>query len=135
MFCALTTLVIFLFASTSALGQENRLPQAAEHVRPCTLHPVNGRVCLSEGVLRGFLMRYVPPKLPQGANETGDVALHVIVPRTGGRPTTISAISGDPALTRSAVRAVRDWVFMGYVYKGEPIEMEGDLHIHFKAAE
>jgi hypothetical protein len=132
---ALTTPVLFLFVSTLALGQENRSPQTVEHVRPCTLHPVNGRDCLSEGVLRGLLARYVPPKLPQGANENGEVVLHVIVPRTGGKPTKISAISGDPALTRPAVRAVGDWVFMAYVYKGENVEMEGDLHIRFKAAE
>jgi len=135
MFRALTTLVLFLFASISALGQGDRSPQTAQHARPCTLHPVNGRICLSEGVLRGLLMRYVPPKLPQGANENGEVVLHVIVPRTGGKPTRLSAISGDPALMRSAVRAVRDWVFLAYVYKGEDVEMEGDLHIRFKAAE
>jgi outer membrane biosynthesis protein TonB len=132
---ALLTLALLLLASTLALGQENRSPQTAEPVRPCTLHPVNGRVCPSEGVLRRLLMRYVPTKLPQGGNENGEVVLHVIVPRTGGKPTKISAISGDPALTRSAVRAVRDWVFMPYLYKGENVEMEGDLHIRFKAAE
>jgi TonB family protein len=96
---------------------------------------VNGRVCLTEGVLRGFLLKFVPPKLPEGANENGEVVLHVIVPRTGGKPAKISAVSGDPALTRSAVRAVRDWVFMAYVYKGQDVEMEGDLHIKFKATQ
>jgi hypothetical protein len=64
-------------------------------------------------------MRYVPPKLPQGANEKGEVILHVIVPQTGGKPRKLSAISGDPELTCSAVRAVRDWVFLAYVYNGK----------------
>ena len=118
-----------------ALGQESRSPQTAERVPPCTLHPVNGRVCVSEGVLRGFLMRFVAPKLPEGATENGEVVLHVIVPRTGGKPLKISAVSGDPALTRSAVRAVRDWVFMAYPYKDKYVEMEGDVHIRFKASE
>jgi len=124
-----------LLALTLALGQEVGSPQTAKHVPPCPSHPVNGRVCLSEGVLRGFLMFYVPPKLPQGASENGEVLLHVIVPRTGGKPAKILVISGDPALTRSAVRAVREWVFMGYVVQGEPVGMEGDLHIHFKSAQ
>jgi TonB family protein len=110
------------------------LPQNAERVRPCTLHPVNGRICLSEGVLRGLLMRYVPPKLPESADENGEVLLHVTVSRTGGKPANISAISGDPALMRSAVRAVHEWVFMPYRYEGEEVEMEGDLHIRFKTA-
>ena len=113
----------------------SRLPQNAERVRPCTLHPVNGRICLSEGVLRGLLIRYVPPKLPQGADENGEVLLHVIVPRTGGKPAKSSAISGDPVLMRSAVRAVREWVFLSYRYEGKEVQMEGDLHIRFKTAQ
>jgi hypothetical protein len=127
--------VLLLLAPSLVLGQESRSPQNTGGVRPCTLHPVNGRICLSEGVLRGLLMRYVPPKLPEGADETGEVLLHVIVSRTGGKPASISAISGDSALVRSAVREVREWVFMPYRYEGKEVEMEGDLHIRFKIAQ
>ena len=126
--------VVLLLSSSSALGQENDPPKNAERVRPCTLHPVNGRICLSEGVLRGLMMRYVPPKLPEGVDENGEVLLHVIVLRSG-KPAKISAISGDPTLMRSAVRAVRQWIFMPYLYKGEEVEMEGDLHIRFKPSQ
>jgi outer membrane biosynthesis protein TonB len=80
-------------------------------------------------------MRDVPPKLPEGADENGEVLLHVIVPRIGGKPAKISAISGDPALTRSAVRAVHEWVFMSYRFEGKEVELEGDLHIRFKAVQ
>jgi outer membrane biosynthesis protein TonB len=73
-----------------------------------------------------------PPKLPEGADENGEVLLHVIVPSTGGKPAKISVLPGDPALARSAIRAVRDWTFMAYIYKGEPVGMEGDLHIPFR---
>jgi hypothetical protein len=127
--------VLLLLVRSLVLGQEGRPPQNTEGARPCTLHPVNRRICLSEGVLRGLLMRYVPPKLPEGADENGEVLLHVIVPRTGGKPANISATSGDPALMRSATRAVREWVFMPYRYEGKEVEMEGDLHIRFKPAQ
>ena len=127
--------VLLLFVSTIAIGQESHSPQTAAGVPPCTLHPVNGRICLSEGVLRGLLVRYVAPKLPDGANQNGEVVLQVIVPRTGGKPAKILAISGDPALTRSAVRAVRAWIFMPYHYNGKDVEMEGNLHIRFKATD
>jgi TonB family protein len=127
--------VLLLLAPSLVLGQESRSPQNAEGVRPCTLHLVNGRICLSEGVLRSLLMRYVPPKLPQGADENGEVVLHLTVSRTGGKPANISAISGDPALMRSAVRAVHEWVFMPYRYEGKEVEMEGDLHIRFKTTQ
>jgi hypothetical protein len=132
---ALFSVVLLLFAAVLALGQESRPPQASERVRPCTLHPVNGRICLSEEALRGFLMRFVPPQLPEGANENGEVVLHVIVPRTGGKPARISVVSGDPALRLSAVHAVREWVFMACPYKDTHVEMEGDVHIRFKASE
>jgi Gram-negative bacterial TonB protein C-terminal len=127
--------VLLLLGPSLVLGQESHSPQNTEGVRPCTLHPVNGRICISEGVLHGLLMRYVPPKLPRGADENGEVLLHVIVPRTGGKPARISAISGDPALMRLAVRAVREWVFLSYRYEGKEVEMEGDLHIRFKTAQ
>ncbi len=80
-------------------------------------------------------MKFVPPKLPEGSNENGEVVLHVIVPPTGGKPAKVSAVSGDPVLTQSAIRAVREWIFMGYVYKGQDVGMEGDVHIKFKPSE
>lgn len=132
---ALSRVAVLLFAAMMAFGQESRSPQTTERVPPCTLHPVNGRICVSEGVLRGFLMRFVAPKMPAGANENGEVVLHVIVPRTGGKPVKISVVSGDPALTRLAVRAVRDWVFMAYRYENKYVEMESDVHVRFKTPE
>ena len=130
----LSSLVLLLLVPTFSTGQENPSPPTTERV-PCTLRPVNGRVCLNEGSLRGFLLRYVPPKLPEGGDENGVVLLHVIVPRTGGKPTRLSTISGDPALVRSAIRAVREWVFMGYLVNGKNVEMEGDLHVRFKTTD
>lgn len=119
-------IALLIFASTIALGQETHTPD------PCFSRLVNGRVCLNEGTFRGFLMQYVAPKLPEGANENSEVVLHVLVPKTGGKPTEISLVSGDPTLARSAIRAVRNWIFMAYLYNGEPVGMEGDLRVRFK---
>lgn len=129
----LSTIALMLFALASVLGQESGVPQTTNRVRPCAVPPVKGRMCLSEEQLRRMLLRLVRPKLPEGANENGEVVLHVIVPRKGGRPAKISVVSGDPVLTRSAVRAVRDWVFIAYTYEGKLVEVEGDLHIGFEA--
>jgi Gram-negative bacterial TonB protein C-terminal len=127
--------LLLLFASRTALGQTSHSPEAKESVRPCASHLVNGRMCVHEEVLRGLLMRYVAPKLPAGANKNGEVILHVMVPPSGGKAGTISVVSGDPMLARSAIRAVRDWIFMAYEYKHAHVAIEGDLHISFKAAE
>lgn len=131
--CALSSVVILMFASTMTLEKESHPPQTTERVRPCAIHPVNGRMCVSEEVLRALLIRYVAPKLPEGANENGEVVLHVMIPATGGTATKVSAVSGEPALTRSAIRAVRGWVFMAYQYKHGHAAIDGDLHIRFKA--
>jgi hypothetical protein len=128
-----STVLLVIFVLTFSVGRESRPPQAVERVRPCALHPVNGRVCLSEGALRGLLLKLVPPEQPRGANGNEEVVLHVLIPRTGGKPAKISVVSGDPVFTRSAIRAVRDWVFMAYVYKGQDVGIEGDLHIKFDA--
>jgi len=128
------SLVLLLFASAVAMEQVSPSPQMTESTRPCALHPVNGRMCVSEEVLRALLLRYIAPKLPENADENGEVVLHVKIPATGGKATKISVISGDPALTRSAIRAVREWIFIAYLYKHDPMAIEGDLHIRFKAA-
>jgi hypothetical protein len=120
-----------LFVSTMALEQENGSPVAS--VPPCTLHPVNGRLCVSEGVLLGFLLQRVAPKLPNGANADSEVILHVAVAKNG-KPVKIAVVSGDPMLARSAVRAVRRWLFMPYIYYGEYVEMESDVHVRFAAS-
>jgi hypothetical protein len=75
---ALFSVVLLLFGPTMTLEQANHSPQTTESARPCALHPVNGRMCVSEEVLRGLLMRYVAPKLPEGSNENGEVVLHVM---------------------------------------------------------
>src|SRR5512133_3206561 len=86
MMCALSSVVILMFASTMTLEKESHPPQTTERVRPCAIHPVNGRMCVSEEVLRALLIRYVAPKLPEGANENGEVVLHIMIPATGGTP-------------------------------------------------
>jgi hypothetical protein len=134
MFRALCGPVLILLVSTLTVAQNNPSSKSTQRVLPCTLHPVNGRVCLSEGALRGLLIHYVAPRLPQGADENGQVVLHVIIPRTGGKPTKISVLAGDPVLARLAVRAVQEWSFMAYVYQGEDVGMEGDLRIRFNTA-
>jgi hypothetical protein len=131
---ASSPMVLLLLAVILASGQDGGSPQNAERARPCAVHPVKGRMCPTERVLRDLLAHYVPPKLPDGADENSEVLLHVIVPRTGGTPAKTLAISGNPALMRSAIRAVHGWIFFPYVYQGEAVEMEGDLHIRFKTA-
>jgi TonB family protein len=122
--------LLLLFCSAIVLEPETRSTETTDHESPCTLHPVNGRICVSEKILYGFRVRRVAPKVPDKANATGEVVLHLIVAKNG-KPERVSLISGDPALGRSAVRAVKQWLFKPYIYNGEYVEMESDIHIRF----
>jgi hypothetical protein len=83
--------LLSLFASVMALGRETRSAETTERESPCTLRPVNGRICVSEKILYGFLVRRVAPKQPHTANANSEVVLHLIVARNG-RPARISVI-------------------------------------------
>jgi TonB family protein len=122
--------LLSLFASVVALGQETRSAETTERESPCTLHPVNGRICVSEKILYGFLVRRVAPKFPDAANANGEVVLHLVVAKNG-KPARISVISGNSALARFAVRAVKQWLFKPYIYNGQVVEMESDVHLRF----
>ena len=123
-------LLLLLCSPTMSLARENPSPQRIERELPCTSHPVSGRICLNEEILDRFLVRRVPPKPADTASAHGEVILRLIVGRDG-KPVRIFVVSGKPALTRSAVRAVKQWLFKPYIYNGEYIEMEGRIHLQF----
>jgi hypothetical protein len=123
--------LLSLFNSTMALGQETRSARTTEGESPCALHPVNGRICVSEEILYRFLVKRVAPKLPDAANGNSEMVLHLIVGKYGGKPARIAVISEHSAVARSVVRAVKQWIFKPYIYNGEYVEMESDIHIRF----
>ena len=127
---ALFIVLMLLLFSAIALEQEIRSTETTDLESPCALHPVNGCICVSEKILYGFRVRRVVPKIPDKASAKGEVVLHLIVAKNG-KPRRISLISGDPALARSAVRAVKRWLFKPYIYNGEYVEMESDIHLQF----
>jgi outer membrane biosynthesis protein TonB len=122
--------LLLLFNSTMALEQETT-SATTERESPCTLHPVRGRICVNEKVLYGFLVKRVAPNLPDAANVNSEVVLHLIVSKNGGKPARISVISGDPALARLTVRAVKQWIFKPYIYNGQCVAMESNIHLRF----
>ena|ERR1700723_3327210 len=127
---ALFAVFLLLFSSVMALEQETRSTETTDHKSPCASHPVNGRICVSEKILYGFRLRRVAPKVTDTANANGEVVLRLIVAKNG-KPKRIFLISGDPALARSSVRAVKQWLFKPYIYNGEYVEMESDIHLRF----
>jgi Gram-negative bacterial TonB protein C-terminal len=114
---------LLVFALTATVAQEFK-------ELPCTSPPVNGRICVSEEILNRFLVTRVAPQNLNAAKPESEVVLHVIVGKDG-RAEKVSLISGDSSVARSAISAVKKWLFKPYIYNGEYVEMESDLHLHF----
>jgi periplasmic protein TonB len=91
------------------------------------------KIRVSSGVAEGLRVRYVPPEYPQEAREkhiSGDVFLQVTIDRQGNS-TNIRAVSGDPILVKSAIKAVSQWKYRPYVLNGEAVEVETAVTIKY----
>jgi protein TonB len=43
----------------------------------------------------------------------------------------LKVVSGQPLLFRSALEAVKQWVYQPTLLNGEPVEVETDIHANF----
>jgi protein TonB len=90
---------------------------------------------ISQGVLQGLLIKRVQPKYPPAAlavHAQGAVQIEATITKDG----TVVApkvLSGDPVLARAAIDAVKQWRYKPYYLDGEPVEIQTQITINFKA--
>jgi protein TonB len=97
------------------------------------LAPTSVRV--SQGVSQGLLLKKVPPVYPPMAlqlRKEGAVELLTTISKQG-LITNIKVLSGDSMLAKPAVDAVRQWKYRPYLLNGEPVEIQTQITINFKA--
>ena len=97
--------------------------------------PAAGTVRVSQGVSQGLLLKKVAPVYPPMAlqmHKEGTVQLLATINKDGGI-TKIKVLSGDGMLARAAVDAVQRWTYRPYLLNGEPVEIETQISIVFKA--
>jgi len=95
--------------------------------------PENTRI--SQGVAQGLLIKRVQPVYPPSALSMrlqGAVELLATIGKDGS-VTNLKQISGDPSLGRAAMDAVRQWKYRPYLLNGEPLDIQTQIIVNFKA--
>jgi TonB family protein len=97
--------------------------------------PSLATVKISQGVSQGLLIKRVQPKYPAAAlavRTQGAVQIEATINKEGN-VTNLKVLSGDPVLARAALEAVRQWRYKPYYLDGNPVEIETQITVNFKA--
>jgi protein TonB len=97
--------------------------------------PTLATVRISQGVSQGLLIKRVQPKYPPAAlavRAQGAVQIQATINKEGN-VTNLKVLSGDPVLSRAALEAVRQWRYKPYYLDGNPVEIETQITVNFKA--
>lgn len=94
-----------------------------------------GAVKVSQGVSQGFVVKKVPPAYPPMAlqmHKEGSVELLATISKQGSI-NDVKVLSGDTMLAKAAADAVRQWKYRPYLLNGEPVDIQTQITIVFKA--
>jgi len=94
---------------------------------------VNTRI--SQGVAQGLLIKRVQPVYPPQAlamHLQGAVQLLATISKDGN-VTNLKQIAGDTTLGHAAMDAVKQWKYRPYLLNGEPLEIQTEITVNFKA--
>lgn len=97
--------------------------------------PTLAMLKVSQGVSQGLLIKRVQPKYPPAAlavRAQGAVQIEATITRDGS-VSNAKVLSGDPMLARAALDAVRQWRYKPYYLDGQPVEIQTQITVNFKA--
>ena len=100
-----------------------------------TAQPTLGTLKVSQGVSQGLLIKRVQPKYPPAAlavRAQGAVEIEATITRDGS-VSNAKVLKGDPMLSRAALDAVRQWRYKPYYLDGQPVEIQTQITVNFKA--
>jgi len=97
--------------------------------------PSLATIKISQGVSQGLLIKRVQPVYPPAAlkvHAEGAVQIEATINKEG---TVINpkVLRGDAVLARAALDAVRQWRYKPYYLDGEPVEIQTQITVNFKA--
>jgi TonB family protein len=115
-------------------GADAKLPE----LTPVSIElpkPAPGTVRISQGVSQGLLLRKVQPVYPPIAKQFGrDGAVQLLATiNKNGEIKKVQVLGGDALLAKAAVDAVRQWEYRPYLLNGQPVEIETQITIVFRA--
>jgi protein TonB len=119
----------------AASANDSNLSGLMSSASPNLPRPALATLRVSQGVSQGLLIKRVQPKYPQSAlavRTQGTVQIEATINKEG---TVINpkVLSGDPVLARAALEAVRQWRYKPYYLDGDPVEIQTQITINFKA--
>ena len=91
------------------------------------------RVTISGKVMAQKVKTRVAPIYPAQAKNKGiegTVRLHVVITVTGS-VTQVQPVTGDPVLVRSAMEAVKQWVYEPTIIDGQPVEVDTVIEVNY----
>lgn len=97
--------------------------------------PSLARIRVSQGVSQGMVIKRVQPRYPANAlaaHIQGAVQIEATVNKEG-IVVNPKVLSGDSVLAAAALEAVRQWRYKPYYLDGEPVEIQTQITIKFKA--
>ena len=118
-----------------ASGNESNLSGLMSAASSSVAKPLLATVRISQGVSQGLLIKRVQPKYPSSAlaiHATGAVEIEATINKEGS-VTNLKVLSGDAVFVRAAVEAVRQWRYKPYYLDGQPVEIQTQITVHFKA--
>jgi TonB family protein len=102
---------------------------------PALPKPSQQSVRISQGVSQGLLIRRVPPQYPSAAKAThtqGEVRIEATINKEG-MVVNPKVLRGDAILAHAALEAVHQWRYKPYYLNGQPVEIQTEITINFKA--
>jgi len=105
---------------------------------PAAARPVPHRIRVGGNVQAAHLTYQVKPEYPEAAQKRGiegDVILSAVI-STSGQVLSLSPFSDpDPALTKAAMDAVRQWRYTPTLLNGDPVEVVTTITVGFRLDE
>lgn len=132
----LAMLLCGLLAAAATLAQEqsDSAPAAPPASEAKIATPL--RVRVSSGVQSGLLIKKVAPKYPDEARRAGiqgTVVLKATISKQGDI-VDLQPVSGDPELTKAAIKAVKKWKYKPYILGGNPVMVETTIQVNYALA-
>jgi len=111
-------------ADSSPISNLLNAPVAAPHLEAAKVSQTSG----------GKLLKKVEPIYPRSftQNASGEVVLKATINRKG-EVSKVKLVSGPAVLAQAAIAAVTHWRYEPFQLNGEPIEVESDIVVNFKA--
>lgn len=118
-----------------ASANDGRLSGLMASASSSVPRPSLATVRISQGVSQGLLIKRVQPKYPPAAlavRAQGAVQIEATINKEG-TVTNLKVLSGDAVLARAALDAVHQWRYKPYYLDGEPVEIQTQITVNFKA--